>query len=137
MDTITFDLEIYPYHIDFVGYVSALTYVQWLEMGRIKLLEAVALPLEQLMTLEFFPLLTHTQLDHQDQLRLSDRVTAELWLSAISPNRLTVQQQFYTAQRELVAIGTQQLQFILPRNGLPRALPAEFITRFEPYLRRD
>jgi acyl-CoA thioester hydrolase len=137
VDTITFDLEIYPYHIDFVGYVSALTYVQWLEMGRLKLLEAVALPLKQLMLLEFFPLLNHTQLNHQAQLRFGDQVTTELWVSTISSNHLTIQQQFYTAQRELVAIGTQQLQFTLPRNGLPRALPAEFVTRFTPYLRRD
>jgi acyl-CoA thioester hydrolase len=135
VDTITFDLEIYPYHIDFTGYVSAATYVQWLEMGRLKLLYAVALPLEQLMTQDIFPLLTQTQLQHVRQLRFGDRVTAELWLLSLSPSRITIQQQFYTMQRELIAIGTQQFQFTRRSTEAPCAISAEWVRLFEPYLR--
>ena len=47
MNKVVFDQEIYTFHIDFAGHVSNIVYVQWMEIGRLKLLEAVGLPVQR------------------------------------------------------------------------------------------
>ena len=43
------DLEIRTFEIDFAGHVSNIVYIQWLEIARTSLLDAVGLPIPQLV----------------------------------------------------------------------------------------
>jgi acyl-CoA thioester hydrolase len=44
MKKINFDLDIYSYQIDCVGQVHNVAYINWMEIGRLKMLDAIGLP---------------------------------------------------------------------------------------------
>ncbi len=48
MSKIIFEQQVYSFQIDYVGHVSNIVYIQWMEIGRTKLLEEIGLPLNKL-----------------------------------------------------------------------------------------
>ena|GEM_PF-5315118 len=57
MNKITFELPIYTFQIDFNNHVSNIVYSQWMEIGRTKLLEAIAMPVHKVAEEGFVPVL--------------------------------------------------------------------------------
>ncbi len=57
MKTICFELEVYSFHIDFLGHVNNIVYIQWMEIGRTKLLEAIDLHTHKILNQGFAPVL--------------------------------------------------------------------------------
>jgi acyl-CoA thioester hydrolase len=49
MKKITFDLDIYFYQIDCSTQVHNAVYINWMEIGRLKMLDAVGLPISTLI----------------------------------------------------------------------------------------
>ena len=83
MKTVSFELPIYTYQIDFVGHVSNIVYVQWMEIGRHRLLEDMELPIERIAREGIVPVLIHTEIDYLDPLFLGDQGHVEMWLSEL------------------------------------------------------
>jgi acyl-CoA thioesterase FadM len=72
MKKITFDLDIYSYQIDCAGQVHNAVYVNWMEIGRLKMLEAVGLPLTTLISQGSYPALAQTTIAYKTH-TLSER----------------------------------------------------------------
>ncbi|MFM2428854.1 MAG: hypothetical protein RLZZ511_67 [Cyanobacteriota bacterium] len=135
VNTITFDLEIYTYDVDFTGFVSPIAYHQWLEIAWLKLLDAVALPRYQLAIDNWLPLLAQSQIQYDQPLSLGDRVQAEIWITQIDAALMELQIRFSTDHQAAVAEATQRWVFTDRRTRLPKSLGPELSRVFQPYLR--
>jgi len=134
MQTILFEPPIYPFHIDFMRHVSNIVYIQWMEMGRCLLLDAVGMSMAQIAELGFGPILVETTITYKKQLRLGDQVQAEVWLSELSNASAWVEFRFRTGAGEMAANGRQRGAFVDLATGRPRRLSPDDRRRFEPYL---
>ncbi len=134
MQKVCFELEVYPFHIDFIGHVNNIVYVQWMEIGRTKLLEAVGMPLHEILQQGFAPVLVQTQITYKIPLFLGDRVRVELWLSELRQASAVMQFHFYNAQNALAAEGWQKGLFVDRATLRPRRLRSEERALFLPYV---
>lgn len=134
MQKICFELEVYSFHIDFIGHVNNIVYVQWMEIGRTKLLEAIGLPTHEIFDQGFVPVLVHTNIAYKSPLFLGDRVRVELWLSELRNASAVMQFRFYNAAATLAAEGWQKGLFADRQSMRPRRLRSEERALFLPYL---
>lgn len=72
MPTVSFELEIYSYQIYLLGHVNNAIYIQWMEIGRTNLLEAIGLPTQDIFKQGFAPVLVHTSITYKMPLYYRD-----------------------------------------------------------------
>ncbi|WP_225885403.1 acyl-CoA thioesterase [Leptolyngbya sp. KIOST-1] len=77
MQKLTYDLEVYTYQIDFAGHVNNSVYIHWMEIGRLKLLEAIGMPIHEVVNQGIAPVLVETNIIYKLPLYLGDRVQAQ------------------------------------------------------------
>jgi acyl-CoA thioester hydrolase len=131
---IEFDLDIYTFQIDFANHVSNIVYIQWMEIGRTKLLEAVGLPIEHLTAEGIAPILAHTEISYKEPLYLGDQVRVEVWVSDLRRASAQIACRFYRGGNVLVASGFQKGLFIHLDTKEPYRMSAEMRARFLPYM---
>ena len=134
MQKICFELEVYSFHIDFIGHVNNIVYIQWMEIGRTKLLEAIKMPTHEILQQGFVPVLVQTNITYKSPLYLGDRVPVELWLSELRHASAIMQFRFYNAQGTLAAEGWQKGLFVDRETLRPRRLRSEERALFAAYL---
>ncbi len=137
MRKVSFDQEIHTFHIDFLGHVNNGVYVQWMEIGRTKLLEAAGLATHEILKQSFAPLLVQTTITYKVPLYLGDQVHVEVWLSELRNTTGIIQFRFYNGSQVLVAEGYQRGLFVDTKTMLPRRLLPEERALFLPYLNVD
>jgi len=132
---LTFEEKIYTYHIDFVGHVNNIVYIQWLENGRLKLLEAIGLPPTDLAKKDgILPVLVQTSIKYKKPLFLSNKVKVELWLSKLNNASAIMEFNFWNEKNELCATAWQKGLFIDAKTMRPRRLTEKFRHAFEKFL---
>jgi acyl-CoA thioester hydrolase len=134
MITLEFEVPIYTFHIDYVGHVSNIVYIQWMEIGRTRLLEAAGLPLEQIASLGIAPVLVHTEIEYKQPLYLGDRVRVELWLAEMRHASVRIAFRFYKNGNVLVAAASQRGLFVHRATMQPYRMPRQMQAAFRPYL---
>ena len=134
MQKICFELEVYSFHIDFIGHVNNIVYVQWMEIGRTKLLEAIGLATHEIFNQGFVPVLVQTNIIYKSPLFLGDRVQVELWLSELRNASAIMQFRFYNTEGILAAEGWQKGLFADRKSMRPRRLRPEERALFLPYV---
>jgi acyl-CoA thioester hydrolase len=128
------DFEVYTFHIDFSGHVSNVVYVQWMEITRLKLLQATGLSVHQMAEQKgVVPVLTETQISYKKALYFGDGVRVEAWFSEIRPASAWVEYRFYNQKDELAAEGRQKGVYLHRDTLRPYRLPAEERVILEPY----
>ena len=134
MQKVSFDEEIHTFYIDFLGHVNNGVYIQWMEIGRTKLLEAAGMATHEILQQNFAPLLVQTNITYKAPLYLGDRVHVEVWLSELRNTTGILQFRFYNSQHALVAEGSQKGAFIDTKTMRPRRLLPEERALFLPFL---
>jgi acyl-CoA thioester hydrolase len=134
MQKVTFEQEIHTFHIDFLGHVNNGVYIQWMEIGRTKLLEAAGLVISEILKQSFAPLLVQTTITYKVPLYLGDRAHIEVWLSELRNATGIMQFRFYNTQGVLVAQGSQKGLFIDTKTMQPKRLGSEERALFLPFL---
>lgn len=135
MKKIIIEENIYTYHIDFAGHVSNIVYIQWMEIGRLKLLESVGMPVQEVVErLGLFPTLINTEIRYRKQLFLGDKVRIEVWLSKLKNVSAIMEFRFYNGKGELTADGRQKGLFIDSVSHQPKVLDPRVRDGFMPYL---
>ncbi len=137
MPKVEYHLSIYTFHIDFMRHVSNIVYIQWMEVGRSLLLKAVGLPVEDVASLGFGPVLVETMISYKKPLYLGDSVIAQVWLSELSNASAWLDFRFYNQSGELTSVGRQRGLFIDFASGKPKRLSVDDRSRFEPFLIRE
>ncbi|MBW4624671.1 MAG: acyl-CoA thioesterase [Brasilonema octagenarum HA4186-MV1] len=134
MQKISFELEVYSFHIDFIGHVNNTVYIQWMEIGRTKLLEAVGMPTQEIFQQGFAPVLVQTNITYKSPLYLGDRVRMEMWISELKNASAIMQFCFYKEEETLAAEGWQKGLFVDTQTMRPRRLRPEERSLFAPYV---
>ncbi|HHB75824.1 MAG TPA: acyl-CoA thioesterase [Desulfobulbus sp.] len=135
MDKIIFTENIHTFHIDFAGHVSNITYIQWMEIGRLKLLEAIGLPVTGIIDeLGLLPTLVKTEIKYRKQLFLGDQVRVEMWLSRLRNVSADMNFLFFNSSGVLTAEGRQTALFIDRDTHRPTPLTNKAHAGFKRYL---
>jgi acyl-CoA thioester hydrolase len=133
---VVFDLPIYTYQIDFAGHVSNIVYVQWMEIGRTKLLEEAGLPVHLLVERGVIPVLAGTEIEYRKPLRLGDRVRVEVWLSRLGAASAGIELRFFDGGGEPAASGSHRAAFIDADSRRPLRIPPEIRAALAPFLEK-
>ncbi len=134
MNKVKFDLEVYTYQIDIVGHLSNIIYIEWMEIGRLKLLEAVGLPVVELTKKDIFPVLVNTNITYKNPIFFGDKVRAEIWISKLNAASAIMEFRFIKNDGILAATGYQKGLFITGSTGKPYRIPNEDRKLYEKYL---
>ncbi len=123
-------IQVRTYDIDFMGHVSNIVYLRWLEDLRLLMLQRF-LPLEQQIAAGYAPVLLHTEIHYRRPVRLFDAVVGTMWLSAVTRARFALQARIRAAG--LVAVeATQSAAFVALATGRPVRVPAAARRAFVP-----
>lgn len=134
MKTVTIEPQIYTYDIDSGRHVSNITYIRWMEIGRLKLLEAMDLPIHELEKLGVAPALIHTEIDYKKPLYLGDKVRIELNMSELRKISGKMKFTFFRDEKEVVATGEQEAVFFSLSSKRPHRLTKDQMEKFSEYL---
>lgn len=115
-------------------HVSNIVYVQWMEIARTKLLDAVAMPVHGIAQQGFGPVLVESHITYKKPLSLGDQVRAETWISELTHASAWLEYRFYNGNNELAASGRQRGIFVDIATGKPRRLQWEERARFNAFL---
>ena len=137
MKTIEYTKPIYTYEIDSGQHVSNIAYVQWMEVGRLKLLEEVGLPVHEIKSKGFVPALIRTEIRYKKPLFIGDEVRVVLWISELKNASATMRFEFYNQLNDIVAEGEQVGLFIKVDSQRLHKLSTSDRARFEPYIAKD
>ena len=134
MTMLEFELPIYTFQIDFVGHVSNIVYVQWMEIGRTKLLEAAGLPVDEISKTGVIPVLVSTQIEYKVPLLLGDRVRVQVWISEFKRASACLAFRFYEKGHVLAASGSQRGLFVPRESMRPTRISPEMRAAFRPFV---
>ena len=138
MQKFRFQENIYTYQIDFVGHVSNIVYIQWMENGCMKLLEAMGLPVSEISIGEgIVPVLTETTIQYKKPFFLINTVFIETWISKLNNASAIMEFRFYNEDKELCASGRQKGLFIDKETMRPTRLSGKHRKAFENFLIED
>ena len=135
MAKLVYEEKIYTYHIDIVGHVNNIIYIQWLENGRVKLLEAMGIPVSNLNANEgVLPILTETNILYKKPFFIHNSVRIETWVSKLNNASAILEFRFYNENDELCASAWQKGLFINKAAMRPTRLTTEHREAFEKYV---
>lgn len=134
MPTLSFTQPVHTFQVDFAGVVSNIVYVQWMEVGRTELLDAIGMPVHELLEGGVVPILVHTEIDYKRPYRLGDTAHIELWVSELRNTSAQLDFRFRDQEGRLNAVGRQVGLFVSYPALRPHRLTPEERTRFEAYL---
>jgi acyl-CoA thioester hydrolase len=72
-------ITVKTYDIDFMGIVSNIAYVRWMEDLRLYFLE-VHYPLQKLISELIVPIITQTHIEYKRPIRMHDQVNGSIWM---------------------------------------------------------
>jgi len=87
------NFEIKTYEIDVAGHVNNIVYVKWLEDLRLKLFNQI-LPVDRLLSLNLYPVVTSTKIVYKKQLKLSDKPSGLIWIENIQHDMMILKYNF-------------------------------------------
>ena len=130
-----FTEKIYTYHIDFAGHVNNIIYIQWMENGRVRMLEEIGFPPTELANNQgIVPILTETHIKYKHPLFLFNTVTIESWVSKMNNASAILEFRFYNEEGELCAEGWQKGLFINRETMRPTRLMPNHQKAFNQFL---
>lgn len=135
MQKVIFHEKIYTYQIDFVGHVNNIIYIQWMENGRLRLLEEMGIPAADLSKNSGVkPVLTDTTIKYKNPLFLHNAVTVEMWISKLNNASAIMEFRFFNESGVLCATGQQKGLFIDQDTMKPTRLDEKHRAAFERFL---
>jgi len=135
MKKLKFTEPIYTYHIDFVGHVNNIIYVQWLENARVKLLQAMDLSITELADEDkILPIITETVIKYKKPFFLDNTVYVEVWVSAMMNVSAIFAFRFLNEKGEVCSTGSQKVLFIDKETQRPSRKIVKYKAVFEQFL---
>lgn len=131
---VRYTIPVHTFQVDFGGVVSNTVYVQWMEIGRNELLNAVGMPIDEAWETGIVPVLVHTTIDYKRPFRLAETVHAQVWISELRNTSAVMQHRFFNADGQLCATGHQVGLFVDRHTMKPHRLDADQRALFEHVL---
>ncbi|MBN4001171.1 thioesterase family protein [Nostoc sp. LPT] len=124
-------IPVKTYDIDFMGIVSNIVYIRWLEDLRLKFLDE-HWQLNQQIELGYTPILAGTEIEYKRPIKIIDRVIGRLWLSSLGRLKWTVQAEILS-NNELAAVASQKGGFVSLQNNRLIPIPEELQKKYLQY----
>jgi len=122
------------YDIDFMGIVSNISYVRWLEDLRLHFLD-VHYPLQKLVSELIVPILTQTHIEYRRPIRLHDKVNGSLWMEKFDSSGWSANIEFMVNSKQ-AATAIQGGVFINIGTMKPANPPEGLQKKFDEELKR-
>ncbi|MEH1817577.1 MAG: thioesterase family protein [Nostoc sp.] len=124
-------IPVRTYDIDFMGIVSNIVYIRWLEDLRLKFLDE-HWQLNQQIEQGYTPILAGTEIEYKRPIKMIDQVIGRLWLSNLGRLKWTVQAEILS-NNELAAVATQKGGFVNLQNSRLIPIPEELQNKYLQY----
>ncbi|MFN6485065.1 MULTISPECIES: thioesterase family protein [unclassified Nostoc] len=124
-------IPVKTYDIDFMGIVSNIVYVRWLEDLRLKFLDE-HWQLNQQIEQGYTPILAGTEIEYKRPIKIIDQVIGRLWLSNLGRLKWTVQAEIFSND-ELAAVASQKGGFVSLQNNRLIPIPEELQKKYLQY----
>lgn len=121
-------IPVRTYDIDFMGIVSNIVYIRWLEDLRLKFLDE-HWQLNQQIEQGYTPILAGTEIEYKRTIKIIDQVIGRLWLSNLGRLKWTVQAEILS-NNELAAVATQKGGFVSLQNNRLIPIPQELQKKY-------
>jgi acyl-CoA thioester hydrolase len=116
--------DVKTYDIDFLGHVSNIVYVRWIEDLRLEMLSRY-LPYDQLVADRISPVLMRTEVEYLKPVHMFESVLGEVWLARLEKIKMMMEFRF-TVDGEVRATGRQEGLFISMDRNRPVRPPQAF-----------
>jgi len=138
MQKLIYNEPVYTYHIDFVGHVNNIIYVQWLEHARIKLIEAMGLNITQLAKNDdILPIITETTIQYKKPFFLNNMVQVEVWVSELFNVSANFSFRFLNEDGDVCSTAQQKVLFIDRDTQRPSRKFAKYRPDFERFYLKE
>jgi len=124
-------MTVKTYDIDFMGIVSNIAYVRWMEDLRLHMLE-VHYPLQKLMSELIVPILTQTHIEFRRPIKMHDQVKGCIWMDKFDASGWVANMEFLvngkhaaSARQSGVFINIGTMKPSNPPEGLQRKYDEE------------
>ena len=131
---IKIDLEVYTYQIDFAHHVSNIVYIQWMEIGRLKLFEEIGLSVFEAEKRNITPILANTKISYKKPIYFGDEVRIEVWISELAFASAIIEYRFYINGNTKAATGQQKGLFINLTTKKPHKLTQDERDLFKKFI---
>ncbi|MEH2414382.1 acyl-CoA thioesterase [Nostoc sp.] len=121
-------IPVRTYDIDFMGIVSNIVYIRWLEDLRLKFLDE-HWQLNQQIEQGYTPILAGTEIEYKRPIKIIDQVIGRLWLSKLGRLKWTVQAEILS-NNELAAVATQKGGFVSLQDNRLIPIPEELQKKY-------
>lgn len=125
---VVLEIPVKTYDIDFMGIVSNIVYIRWLEDLRLKFLDE-HWQLNQQIEQGYTPILAGTEIEYKRPIKIIDQVIGRLWLSNLGRLKWTVQAEILS-NNELAAVATQKGGFVNLQNNRLILIPEELQKKY-------
>lgn len=126
MGKVVYREQVHTFHVDINDHVNNAVYVLWLEVGRIRLLEAVGLPMEALQSRGTLPIVVETWIQYRQPLRFPDTARIEVWISELTHVSAWIAFHIHSETTgKLVARARQRGVFVDAKTNRPHRLTPE------------
>jgi acyl-CoA thioester hydrolase len=126
-------IEVYTFDIDFAGHVSNISYIRWLEIGRLRLLDAAGWPVAEALARGVVPILASTEIRYRKPIKLGDRVSLEVGITELGRASATIAFTVSTAD-DVAATATQTGLFVDAGSRRPHRLTDAERASFVPFV---
>jgi acyl-CoA thioester hydrolase len=135
MQKLIYTEKIYTYQIDYVGHVNNIIYIQWLENGRMRMLEEMGYPIDRIAHIDgILPVLVETCIKYKRPLFLNNTVKIEMWISKMNNASAFMEFRIFNEKDELCALAQQKGLFINRETQRPSRIPEMQKLAFERFL---
>ncbi|QMS92327.1 acyl-CoA thioesterase [Nostoc edaphicum CCNP1411] len=121
-------IPVKTYDIDFMGIVSNIVYIRWLEDLRLKFLDE-HWQINQQIEQGYTPILAGTEIEYKRPIKIMDQVIGRLWLSNLGRLKWTVQAEILS-NNELAAVASQKGGFVSLQNNRLIPIPEELQNKY-------
>ncbi len=126
---------VYTFDVDFGGVVSNIVYLRWSEMWRVKVLEALGIPVEQMLAQGFMPVVARHEINYRKSLVLGDAIVLEGWVEGVGKSSVRLWMEVRRASDHALVCDNRQVIVLLDRSSArPVELPAEYRRRMLEFL---
>lgn len=134
-EVFTTDVEVFTFDIDFADHVSNIAYIRWLEMTRVRFLDAVGLPIDDLVASGVAPIIAGTEINYLRPIRLRESVQIALWLSELRAASAVMTFEVRAGDdRQVAARAAQRGLFVRLETGRPARMQTDVRDRLAQYL---
>jgi acyl-CoA thioester hydrolase len=135
MGKVVFREQVHTFQIDINGHVNNAVYVEWLEVGRTRILEAVGRPVESMHERGYLPVLVETRIQYREPVFFPDTVRIEIWASELTHVTVWLEFKFFSEKTgRLVAQARQRGVFVDAKTNRPYRITQEDREAFDAVL---